>query len=423
MKLLFVTDGAYPDMTANSEIVFRLAKILREKYACDISILFRGGDSTKETVSDSFGFQLYPIRSLLRYEKIKKIENRFLRRALLICNPDCLRCAINFGFNRKYYIEEEYRYAIKKRIIADRYDCIIAVSFPPDTLIAMSKTKSAIPFVSYKLDPWSTNQSINYTDADRVDEEKADECASAIIVTELTKKDLIQNKLTKFLYKTYVLNFPNILQYKKEHNNITFGNGIHFLFAGRFYNNIRNPQYTFRLFERLRQKGYYFHVVGHTRDDFGEEYSVPDNIIFHGKVNSEMALCYMKAADILVNVGNTVLNQIPSKIYTYIALGKPILNIIKDPGCPTVPILEKYPLALNLLETEGPTEEELEQVSTFILNNKEKHVPYETIKQAYFDCTPEYVSGKLYEIICKVVSASRVEKPRKSGQFSSIMVQ
>ena len=403
MKLLFVTDGAYPDMTANSEIVFRLAHILREEYNCDISILFRGGDSFREPVSDLFGFQMYPIRSLLQYTEIKKIENRLLRRFRLLRNPECLRCAINFGFNRKYYIAEEYRHAIKKRINTDIYDCIIAVSFPPDTLIAMSKTKSPIPFISYKLDPWSTNQSLNCSDTDLADEEKADERASAIIVTELTKEDLIQNKQTRFLYKTYILNFPNIIQYKQVHSSNIFGSGIHFLFAGRFYDNIRNPQYTFHLFERLRQQDCYFHVVGHSADDFGEEYSIPDNIIFHGKVDSEMALCYMKAADFLVNVGNTVLNQIPSKILTYIALGKPILNIIKDPGCPSVSLLEKYPLKLNVLEKEELTERNLECINTFILNYKEKQIPFETIKQLYFDCTPEYVGGKLYDIICNVI--------------------
>ena len=401
MKLLFITDGIYPELTANSEIAFRLALVLRDEYKCDISFLYYG-EATEYKPADNSGFKYYPIRSLYRYKKIKKIHNKFLRRFMLICSPECLRCAYNFGFNRRYYIAEEYRHAIIKLIKAEKYDCIIAMSLPYAGLVALSRIKTSVPYIAYKLDPWFTNRVLHCTENDYVDESKADERAAAIIITDLIEKDLIQKKLTKYLFKSYVLNFPNIIQYKKETDNIPLGKGVHFLFVGRLYDNIRSPQYTFSLFRKLSQDGCYLHVVGHSENDLKDQYSIPDNIIFHGRVDSEMALHYMQSADILVNIGNTVLNQMPSKLLTYISLGKPILNIIKDWNCPTVSYLERYPLALSVLETPEPRREDVEKIRGFVFSSKEKKVPFQVIKERYSNCTSEYVGQKLYEIIKKV---------------------
>ena len=146
----------------------------------------------------------------------------------------------------------------------------------------------------------------------------------------------------------------------------------------------------------------------------GQQNCIPDvlpaNIIFHGEVDSETALKCMLSADVLVNIGNTVLNMMPSKLLTYISTGKPILNIIKDPACPTVPYMEKYPLALNILETKRPTEEDVSRARNFILHSKGKQIPFAEIEQRYYDCTPEYVGGKLYEIICGAIEKKKKKK-------------
>ena len=74
--------------------------------------------------------------------------------------------------------------------------------------------------------------------------------------------------------------------------------------------------------------------------------------------------------------------------------------------------MEKYPLGLTILETPEPTEDDVNRVRNFILANKGKRIPFEKIKELYYDCTPEYVGGKVYEIICKVVEENKRSKKK-----------
>ena len=49
--------------------------------------------------------------------------------------------------------------------------------------------------------------------------------------------------------------------------------------------------------------------------------------------------------------GNKVDNQVPSKIFDYISLGKPIINVYTSEKDPALEYLKQYPLALNISET------------------------------------------------------------------------
>ena len=87
----------------------------------------------------------------------------------------------------------------------------------------------------------------------------------------------------------------------------------------------------------------------------------------------------------LVNIGNSVDNFMPSKIFEYISTGKPIINVYKIPECPTLKYLAEYPLALCV------SEEEIRQdlpgcaakVRTFCLENRGKRVSAEEIGRLY----------------------------------------
>ena len=86
----------------------------------------------------------------------------------------------------------------------------------------------------------------------------------------------------------------------------------------------------------------------------------------------------------------------PSKILDYISSGKPILNICKIRNCPTLPLMERYPMGLTIFEDEGISDLVSERVKEFCLQNKGKQVPYEQIEKLYPECTIEYV-GKQFD--------------------------
>lgn len=217
-----------------------------------------------------------------------------------------------------------------------------------------------------------------------------------------------KNPLKKYHYKMRKLNYPNIHPIKTTGiEEKLSGKQIHCFFVGTFYKEIRNPEYMFRLFSDLRMGNIMLHVVGASGWEYcddGEEIS--DRIKFHGKCPAEEAFQYMKNADVLVSLNNTVTNQMPGKIFDYISTGKPIINICKIPKCPTLKILERYPLVLNILEGEGEWTEIVNRVIHFCSENWGKSLSYDEVEKLYHDYTIENV-GRKFEDMLKAVYQSK----------------
>ena len=412
LRILFLPNGLYRN--ANVEIVYQLAKVLHEQFQCDITLMGYTRGVEYESSSTQDGIKRIVIRSVSKLFRIwGTIPERRKRMLAVLVSPECYRYFIVNKFDAKHSFRKEYEHALRHLLKKQHFDCIIGVSIPTESLTSLLYIKTDIPFIAYKLDPWSTHFELVGIEEEKQNEQKVDAAASAIVVTDLIRKDYPADTSPAILEKLHVLNFPNIVPYQAFDKPVTFmgSEAIHCVFTGRLYSDIRNPKYTFELFKMLEQNNIILHIYGR---QMGEQNCIPDvlpaNIIFHGEVDSDTALNCMQSADILVNIGNTVLNMMPSKLLTYISTGKPILNIIKDPACPTVPYMEKYPLALNILETERPTEEDVSRARNFILHSKGKQIPFAEIEQRYYDCTPEYVGGKLYEIICGAIEKRKNEK-------------
>ena len=62
-------------------------------------------------------------------------------------------------------------------------------------------------------------------------------------------------------------------------------------------------------------------------------------------------------------------------------------------------------MALDILETVELREEDYAMAETFILQNASKNIPFETIKDLYRECTPEYVGHKVYDTLCEVIQS------------------
>ena len=412
-KVLFLTNELYPNLNANSEIAYRIARCLRANYDCDITIMGYNIAAEDTVPLDPDGINSINIHSLSKYYSLHlRYHTPIGRITHYIQYPDCFRYFLRRKLRDNYAECKEIIKALQKVLKHERYDCIIAFSYPWSLLEALTRVKTDIPFIAYKLDPWSNNSNIEYDQRHITDERNADNAAAAIITTDLIKNDYPYNAGCDVLQKMHVLKFPNIINYGNACNDMFFKpDQIHCLFAGKLYKSIREPKYTFKLFERLFNKKIVLHVFGYYYNENEPKEQLPENVIYHGSVSSDEVTILMQSADILVNIGNSITNMMPSKLLTYFSLGKPVLNIIKNEECPTLPYMEKYPLGLSVLETDEPTLEDVKRVEQFILNNKGRSIPFDTVKELYYDCTPEYVCEKVYEIISKVVKDKKGEIP------------
>ena len=105
----------------------------------------------------------------------------------------------------------------------------------------------------------------------------------------------------------------------------------------------------------------------------------------------------MQRADILINLANNNSNQIPSKIFEYIACRKPILNIYKCPSDVGTEYLRKYPLAFNF--DVNNMDNEIERLKEWLTSVKDKSISYNELSLIYHDVLTETVTGNYYDLV------------------------
>lgn len=127
---------------------------------------------------------------------------------------------------------------------------------------------------------------------------------------------------------------------------------IVFFFAGATPRNIRNPQYILELFSLLADYNYHLYIAGSTDyNNLIKHYTTSyTNIHYLGEISHDKAKELSVEADFLVNIGNNLQNMVPSKIFEYMSLGKPILSTLKIPSDPSLGYLNEYGKSLIIDE-------------------------------------------------------------------------
>lgn len=415
MKILFVLNKTYNSTDANYNLALTIMEELK-KYNNELIAL---GNTDCQGVSMSeksngiqyerFFFKKNDSFDLLMQSYHKKKYKRLRKIVGLLMNPKvCFEVAKDnlLPWNN---IEKIYIKNIEKIVKKYNIDIIVSVSNPYFTAIAAAKSQVQCKRMLYQLDPHAFSLLINKKSKKLLKEEKYTcEKMDEIVITDLLYEENKNNELFRYLYKMKTINFPNVkkIQYKQFKNEIVFDkNFINCVFVGYFYEDIRNPKYILEIINKTENKNILFHIVGGGAEDTIRKYKdcLGSRLIIHGRVPLENAINVMLNADILINIGNTIPNQMPSKIFDYISSGKPIINICKSDNCPTLKYTKRYPLCLNIVESDEITNSVMNDFENFCSENKDKRIEFELIKDTFLDCTAEYVGEQFNNIINEVV--------------------
>ena len=411
-KILFIHDSLFLSPDANSRIVFRLIQYLLDHYDLDISLMGRAA-CEEELVDEYRGCKLIH-ESQMRFEQTRGLKDKLGRFHLLryILMPRTISYRINSD-EEPYAVEA--RKWLKKH--ASEYDAVIATCSPYYPLKLAAEISKIVPVIYYKIDPVATAPLSNTLNKDTelvtIENEIAwDTCASRIITTDVIFKYYNQLPTKVNSDKVVLLNYPNIVERKLSNQAdnpvvISFDRTkINLCFIGTFYSDIRNPQFLLNLMDKVNNTNIVLHIFGRMGDCTAmiDAYqSCHNNLIYHGVVPPIVADDIMLQADVLVHVGNAEDAYMPSKILDYISIGKPIINLCKIPSCPTLALMERYPLGITIYEYADMTEEILSQLVSFCNENKGKSISFEKISEIYYDSTIEYVGDKFYEVIENVI--------------------
>lgn len=421
MNILFVLGSVYPIDDANSNIINRIAVNLSSRQT-DINIYELGFDNQNMSISKKTvnGVTIYgmgdPLKTRFSEALKSYLDDAFFQQknkliTHLIRKPNL---AIEYIFKKVLYgnIQRSYRTQIKKICIKDSIDVVICVSYPFSTAMAAAKLKKKLPFIYYQLDPYFNH----YLSSDKRKALKHERyvCkkADAILMTNLIYDDYMHSPLKKYLLKTSVLQFPIIeLSYKYDNIPDLVDEEItKFAYVGTLYKDIRSPSYLFSIMKELVFRGNKVHLdlVGPLVGDI--EIPKAEWLTYHGRLSVSEAKVIMQQADILVNIGNSIRNQMPSKIFEYFSTGKPIINLFKIDNCPTLPYTNRYPNCISLDESKDLNENICEQIENFIKQYKGCLIHIDKVMDMFYECTTQNVSDQFLEVVHNVINKKRRQK-------------
>ena len=409
MKILFVCLEPFPYEGACSNLLYNL---LSQRAMLDLGEIHILALNHKDVYSDSElidEINIHRFTSVTRMTK-KQVINNITKDPVNTCRELIYRMkkkTNNNSFYNSVLVDETVNQL--KKMHANQFDIIIPVSGYYEASIATLKYSKNydLEIIFYQLDPCTLNEVMqnNSFEARYSFEREMLKKASHIITTPILKRkdkelfpEIDQEKISE-------MEFPNVVPC--ENNSIVSENEgvIKCVFSGRIYPGARNPKSTVELFSRIKETNIIFEMIGVTENQLRQYTdSITENVVLKGELPLAEAKEELSKADYVVNIGNIVKNQVPSKLFDYISTCKPIINICNSNDCPTIDYLKKYPLSISLVPQNDNTAKQLEELLLFIKNNVGKRVAPSLIKQIYQKSTPEYCSLFLSNIIKNIIN-------------------
>lgn len=296
---------------------------------------------------------------------------------------------------------KEFENFMRKICAKESFNVIVGVAGCYEMTIAgqaVSKEKK-IPFILYQVDPFTDNVMFSSKFAtQRMKIEKELYINSKkIFTTKFILSEMMKRLSLKELTNVEILEFPGVSVNRTPYINIRNKDYIECIFAGRVYKGVRNPSFIIKLFQKfpinIRLKLYGVSLK-ELRDKFSIT-SLPSNVECCGLVRVEKAENVIRNADVLVNIGNIMLNQVPSKLFSYISTGKPILNVCSNHDCPSKKYLEQYPCVMSIDEESFCSESVVKKTLAFLTENAGKVCDLNEIEAVYEKCTPVYAASRM----------------------------
>ena len=447
MKLLLVLDNLSSSCGANVGIVYELAKTWMER-GHEVFCLTRE-DKYHEIDQQKAG-ALHMVWSFRVTEDdilntVTKSDTWIHLSAAgkavyELTHPIFLQKMIDKKFFESSEIRNEYKKQIEKLFKKKTFDAVIAVTEPFYIADALASANIDADKYVIMMDPYTNNPSTTNRTRNKklAKEQRVFESARNVFTLDFVGNDMdyLSEKLLgkrvnfcvpkvqkyKLVRNTNSATEKNVSETTNVYNNIdedsnndtslTSSANIDFVYVGQLYEDIRNPELMLKIFSRLPDN-YILHLYGGGCEQIVDKYKeiLGDRLVIHGWVSSEESAIAQQNAHILINMNNSIKNMLPSKLIEYINTGKPILNICQIQDCPSLPYVQKYPMAVNVMpgdrtssmETTEINEAKLDamaqEVKSFAEKYQGKMVEHDVIENLYSDCISENVADMMLKCL------------------------
>lgn len=300
---------------------------------------------------------------------------------------------------------------LRKKLCAlcqqNSYDWVVAVAGPyyiheVAAHAELQQTKLAL----YYLDPYSTHELFSKENSNARMQQELQTLAKADVVFASLEheSDWRTTRLSQYIDKVHFLPYPNMEPHDTTILKQKDTKKIDLLYMGALHDKVRYPGTMLLLFEKMlaQEPRLRLFVVGYRSGDIVKrqlaeaQQRLGEHLVCLGPVPLPQAVERIRQADCVINLGNYMKNQMPSKLLDYIAEGKPILNISHNKPCNTAPYIERYPWALQFYEQELKSERELQKAAenavAFVRQHCGKSLAWESVQKAMAGFTAQDVA-------------------------------
>ena len=407
MRITFLVPEFYPDFSAVGYCAYQVQKCLTDEF--DVSVIsFRHG-------------QTQPLEERLDTIHVHRIETHYMRaraQALAASGPMArarlMSLRLKGALRRLLYpetIDEPLVRAYQARLekMAPRPDVIVPVVFPFETVLAALAFKRAYPEVKvipYLFDDFVDSGSLHVLKLARALkrgrhlrlESRMLEDADAVLSMHPLRAHFEHYFPTRMHKKVTYLEHPLLVKpaaarVPRHDDGVT-----RLCYTGALIKKVRDPSYLRALLRAMRPRQTVqadFYVMGDAAAKIPTQTGGGSvRIINHGRVPKPEADAAVRNADILINIGDAQGKQVSSKVFEYMATGKPIIHFAFVEKDTVSIILEKYPLALCITQTRRLFDGNVRRVEKFISERRSNEIPFDDVKAIYPEALPE-TTGKI----------------------------
>ena len=386
MKLLIMSGPLFPNLGNNANLIGKLIPYLLEKNH-EVRWFSSAFDVNQDKLRKKvLGIPVYWCQD--RKDMKRKCLYPFLSK---IKDPN--------GFSDELQVQIYLR-EIKRIRNEYPFDAVISTSEPYPMAVAASKLKS-VRRILYLMDPPALISNGYVTKYRSNTLERTLKNQGIIISTPFIFEALKKHRIDIKEVTRIMTGFPMINDYGLTSGCQDKGK-IKLLFTGWLYSDIRSPEYFLKIVSELDER-FQITFMGKECEHLKERFPIETKaeIITLPQQPYEIALQAMADADILINIGNSVPVHMPSKTLEYINTGKPMVNFYKIENCPTLYYTKRYPLALNLFEGDIDINGTTLKFIRFCESAKGQYIERKYILEKYKDCTTEYITNKILDVLEK----------------------